>query len=99
MERTKMTARIAADQRQVAAQRRAAQIRQAPVRALMRAPVRTPRIRVKTIEGRIRNRTFKIKKLLAQPKAIEVKKSDRVVRRMTVRKSKIYPAETRTHHY
>ena len=73
-----MTARIVAEQRRLAAQRREAQLRQAPARAPVRAPVRAParapRIGVKNIEGRIRNRTFKIKKLLAQPKAIEVKK-------------------------
>ena len=73
MARTKMTARIEAEQRRLAAQRREAHPRQAPARAPVRAPARAPRIRLKNIEGRIRNRTFEIKKLLAQPKAIEVK--------------------------
>ena len=59
---------------------------------------RAPRIGVENIEGRIYNTTFKIKKLLAQPKAVEVKKNGCVVCRMTVR-SKIYPAEVRTRHY
>ena len=54
--------------------RRAAQPRQAQVRALVRASARAQRIGVKNIEGRICNSAFKIKKLLAQPKAIEVKK-------------------------
>ena len=94
-----MTARIVADQRRLAAQSRAAQPRQAPARAPVRAPARAPRIGVKNIEGRIRNRTFKIKKLLAQPKAIEVKNNGCVVRRMTIRKSTIYPAEVRTRHH
>ena len=38
MARTKMTARIVADQRRLAAQSRAAQPRQAPARAPVRAP-------------------------------------------------------------
>ena len=65
-----MTARIVADQRRLAAQKRAAQPRQASARA----PARAPRIEVKNIERGIQNRTFKIKKLLAQPKVVEVKK-------------------------
>ena len=44
-------ARIISDQKWLAVQRRAVPPRQAPVRA--------PRIGVKSIEGRIRNRTFK----------------------------------------
>ena len=35
----------------------------------MRAPARAPRIGVKTIEGRIRNRTFKIKKAACATKS------------------------------
>ena len=52
-----MTARIVADQRQLEAQSRAAQPRQAPARAPVRALERACRIGVKNIEGRIRNRT------------------------------------------
>ena len=55
-----MTARIVADQRQLETQRRAAQPRQAPARAPVRALERACRIGVKNIEGKIRNRTFKI---------------------------------------
>ena len=39
---------------------------------------------VKNNEGRVRNKTFKIKKLIAVPKNIEVKKNGQIVRRMTV---------------
>ena len=50
---------------------------------------------VKNIEGRMRNRTFKIKKLIAEPKNIEVKKNGQVVRKMTVRRRAIFPSERR----
>ena len=84
-------ARIISDQKWLAVQRRAVPPRQAPVRA--------PRIGVKNIEGRIRNRTVKIKKkLLAQPN-VKVEKNGRDVRRMTVRRSAIYLAEVRTRRY
>ena len=74
MARTKMTARIVADQRRLAAQSRAAQPRQAPARAPVGAPARAPRIGVKNIEGRIRNRTFKIKKTACAAKSYRSKK-------------------------
>ena len=90
MARTKMTVRIESDQRRLAMQRTVASPRQVPVRA--------PRIRVKNIEGRIRNRTFKIKKLLAQQKVVEVKKNVCVVCRMAVRRSTVYQTEVRTHY-
>ena len=40
---------------------------------------------------RIRNRHYKIKRYLAQPKNIDVKQNGRVVRRMVVRRQTIYP--------
>ena len=40
---------------------------------------------------RIRNRHYKIKRYLAQPKNIDVKQTGRVVRRMVVRRQTIYP--------
>ena len=45
---------------------------------------------VKNIEGRVRNRRFKIKRMSAQPKNAEVKKKGRLVRKMTVRRSTVY---------
>ena len=66
MTRTKMTVRIVSDQRWLSVQRTVAPPRQVPARA--------PRNSVKNIEERIRNRTFKIKKLLVQQKVVEVKK-------------------------
>ena len=41
---------------------------------------------VKNIEGRVRNKRFKIKRLLPKPGNIEVKKRGVVVRRMVVRR-------------
>ena len=48
---------------------------------------------VKNIEGRIRNKTFEIKQLIAVPKNIQVKKTGQVVLRMTVRRKAIIPPE------
>ena len=62
-------ARIISDQKWLAVQRRAVPPRQAPVRA--------PRIGVKNIEGRIRNRTFKIKKTTRTTKRESKKKWSR----------------------
>ena len=59
-----MTGSIVADQTRFSLQRRAAQSRQAPARAPVRASARAPRIGVKNIEGRIRNSAFKIKNCL-----------------------------------
>ena len=39
---------------------------------------------------RIRNRRYKIKRCLVQPKNIDVKQNGRVVRRMIVRRQTIY---------
>ena len=52
---------------------------------------RAPGTSVKNIEVRVPNKTFKIKKLIAVPKNIEVKKNGQVVRRMTVRRRAIFP--------
>ena len=54
---------------------------------------------VKTIEGRVRNKQFKIKCLLGQPKNIEVKRRGVVLRRMVVRRKLIFPAEVRRAYY
>ena len=49
-------------------------------------------IGVKSIENiRCRNKDVKIKKLLARPKNIEVKRRGRLVRKMTVRRRAIFP--------
>ena len=44
---------------------------------------------------RIRNRRYKIKRFLPQPKNINVNQNDRVVRRMVVRRQTIYPSNRR----
>ena len=75
-----MIARIVSDQRWRQFQRRQAARKQV-------------RSGVKNIEGRVRNKTFKIKQFIAVPKNIQVKKNDQVVRRMTVRRTAIFPAE------
>ena len=55
---------------------------------------------VKHIENsRIRNRRFKIKRMMAPPVNIEVKQNGRVFRRMVVRRSTIYPGSRRRNYY
>ena len=56
---------------------------------------RAPRTSVKNIEGRVRNKTFKIKKLTGVPKNIEVKKNGKVVTKMTVHRRAIFPGAQR----
>ena len=48
---------------------------------------------------RIRNRRYKIKRFLAQPRNIDVKKNGRVVRRIIVRRKTIYPSARRRREY
>ena len=48
---------------------------------------------------RIRNRCYKIKRYLAQPKNVGVKHNGRVVRRMVVRRQTIYPSTRRRREY
>ena len=86
MARAKMIERMVSDKRRMNLQQRlAAQAAEKPRPARV-APTRRQAISevIKNIEGRIRNRTFKIKKLIAQPKNIEVKKNGQVVQKMTV---------------
>ena len=89
-----MIGRIVQDKRHQAARARA---RMKPAAAALRPPgqrrIPRHRIGVKNIEGRIRNRTFKIKKLLAQPKNVDVKKRGFDLRKMVVRRKTIFPAE------
>ena len=54
---------------------------------------------MKNIEGRVRNKRLKIKHLLPKPRNTEVKKRGVVVRRMVVRREKIFPAEVRRAYY
>ena len=62
--------------------------------------MRLPRMGVKNIENRrIIIRRYKIKRILAQPKNVEVKHNGRVVRRMVVRRSTIYPGSRRRNYY
>ena len=76
MARTKMIATIVVDQRCQAAKTAAAAAANKP-RSSNERRRRQPRqrIRVKNIEGRIRGRSFKIKRLLAQQRNIDVKKT------------------------
>ena len=48
---------------------------------------------------RVRNRRYKIKRLMLQPKNIDVKHIGRVVRRMVVRRPTIYPTARRRQEY
>ena len=72
MVRMKMIARIASDQRRQVA--RAAAAKPGPSNQRRRRQPRQ-RIGVKNIEGRIRSRTFKIKRLIAQPKILIPRKT------------------------
>ena len=73
MARTKMIVRIVADQRRQAARTAAAANKPGPSNQWRRRQPRQ-RIRLKNIEGRIRGRRFKIKRVLAQQRNIDVKK-------------------------
>ena len=48
---------------------------------------------------RIRNRRYKIKRFLTQPRNIDVKQNGIVVRRMIVRRKTIYPSTRRRQEY
>ena len=55
---------------------------------------------VKNIENRrVRNRRFKTKRMMEQPRNVEVKQNGRVIRRMVVRRKAIYPGMTRINYY
>ena len=65
-----------------------------------RRPVRPAGMRQKNNDRiRIRNRRYKIKRYLVQPKNIDVKQNGRVVRRMIVRRQTIYPNIRRRREY
>ena len=65
-----------------------------------RRPMRPPRMGVKNMENRrARNRRYKIKRILTQPKNVEVKQNGRVVRRMVLRRITIYPGSRRRNYY
>ena len=57
------------------------------------------RIGVKNIERTIRNRTFKIKRLLTHPKNVDIKKRGVVVRKKAARRRTIFPADVRRVYY
>ena len=48
---------------------------------------------------RITNRRSKIKRMMEQPRNVEVKQNGRVVHRMVVRRQTIYPDEVRRNYY
>ena len=48
---------------------------------------------------RIRNRRYKIKRFLAQPRNIDVRQNGRVIRRTVVRRKIIYPSARRRREY
>ena len=68
MARTKLVGRIVADQRRRTMQQQPGPLRASPHRR------RAPGNGVKNIESRVCNQTFKIEKLIAVPKNVEVKK-------------------------
>ena len=65
-----------------------------------RRPVRPARMGQKNNDQiRIKNRPYKIKRLIAQPKNVEVKRNGVVVRRMVVRRKAIFPSARRRREY
>ena len=44
---------------------------------------------------RVRNRRYKIKRMMAQPKNIDVRHNGRVVRRMVLRRESLFPGNPR----
>ena len=65
-----------------------------------RRPVRPAGIGQKNNDQiRIRNRRYKIKRLTAQPKNVEVKRNGVVVRGMVVRRKAIFPSARRRRKY
>ena len=93
-----MIARIVADQRHQAVRAVAAANKPGPSNQRKRRQLRQ-RIGVKSIEREIRGRDFKIKKLLAQQRIIDVKKNSVVVHKMVVRSRAIFPAEVKRAYY
>ena len=93
-----MIARIVADQRHQAVRAVAAANKPGPSNQRKRRQLRQ-RIGVKSIEREIRGRDFKIKKLLAQQRIIDVKKNSVVVHKMVVRSRTIFPAEVKRANY
>ena len=93
-----MIARIVADQRHQAVRAVAAANKPGPSNQRKRRQLRQ-RIGVKSIEREIRGRDFKIKKLLAQQRIIDVKKNSVVVHKMVVRSRTIFPAEVKRAYY
>ena len=53
----------------------------------------------KNDRARVRNRRYKIKRFMLQPKNIDVKQNGRVVRKMVVRRQTIYPTTRRRREY
>ena len=70
------------------------------IRVRPRTSVRPAGMRQKNNDRiRVRNRHYKIKRFMLQPKNIDVKHNVRVVRRMVVRRQTIYPTTRRRQEY
>ena len=70
------------------------------IRVRPRRPVRPAGMGQKNNDQiRVRNRRYKTKRFLAQPKYIDVKQNGRIVRRMVVRRQTIYPSTRRRREY
>ena len=93
-----MIARIVADQRRQAARAAAAANKPGPSNQKRRRQPRQ-RIGVKNIEERICGRSFKIKRLLAQQRNIDVKENCIVVCKMAARRRTIFSAEVKRAYY
>ena len=96
MAQTKMIVRIVSDQRHQIV--RAAAAKPEPSNQRRKRQPRQ-RMRVKNIEGRICSVVFKIKRLMVQPKNINVKRNGVIVRKIVLRRRTIFPAEVRRVYY
>ena len=62
--------------------------------------MRPPGMRVEHMgRMRITNRRFKIKRMMEQPRNVQVKQNGRVLHRMVVRRQTVYPGEVRRKYY
>ena len=93
-----MIARIVTDQRRKAVRAAAAANKPELSNQRTRRQARQ-RIGVKNIEGRIRGRSFKIKKGSSSTKEYWCQKNGIVVRKMVVRRRTIFPAEVKRAYY
>ena len=82
------------------APRPAAAVRTCPIQPRLKRPIRPAGHGQKNNDNvRVRNRRYKIKRILPQPKNVEVKHRGQTVRRMVARRRAIYPTLRQQNEY